>query len=57
MTVEEEKTMKTIEEMLKYYGFETIEEYGRAHGYYTEIDAIRNLKSSYEEDILWDDEQ
>ena len=27
--------MKTIEEMLNYYGYKTIEEYGKDHGYYT----------------------
>lgn len=49
--------MKTIEEMLNYYGYESIKDFGKDHGYYTEIDAIRSLISHYEEDIIWDDEQ
>lgn len=44
-----------MKEMLKYYGFETIEEYGRSRGYYNKKDAERALIESYEEDILWDE--
>lgn len=43
-----------MEKMLQYYGFETIEEFGKAYGFYNKVDAERALKEMYEEDILWD---
>ena len=47
--------MTTIEEMLRYYGFNDLKEYGKSRGYCTLIDAERALRDSYEEDILWED--
>lgn len=43
-----------MKEMLAYYGFETIEEFGKSFGFYNKVDAERVLKEMYEEDILWD---
>lgn len=43
-----------MKEMLAYYGFETIEEFGESLGFYNKVDAERVLKEMYEEDILWD---
>lgn len=43
-----------MEKMLAYYGFETIEEFGKSLGYYNKVDAERALTAMYEEDILWD---
>lgn len=48
-----EKTMTsktTISEMLKFYGYETIEEFGREYGLRNRIDAERCLADIYEED-------
>jgi hypothetical protein len=43
-----------MEKMLAYYGFETIEDFGKSLGFYCKPDAERALKEMYEEDILWD---
>lgn len=43
-----------MEKMLAYYGFETIEDFGKSVGLYNNKDAERMLKERYEEDILWD---
>ena len=43
-----------MEKMLAYYGFETIEDFGKSLGYYNKVDAERALVEMYEEDILWD---
>lgn len=43
-----------MEEMLKYYGFETVEEFGEAYGFYNRASAEKFLEEKYEEDILWD---
>jgi hypothetical protein len=43
-----------MEKMLNYYGFETLEDFGKAHGFYNNVDAERLLVEMYEEDILWD---
>lgn len=40
---------KTMKEMLNYYGYETIEEFGKDLGYYNRIDAERALKDMYED--------
>lgn len=47
--------MATIEEMLRYYGFNNLEEYGKNKGVYNLTDSERMLRDSYEEDILWED--
>ena len=39
-----------MNEMLKYYGYETIEEFGKTLGYYNIKDAERALIDIYEED-------
>ena len=44
-----------INEMLNYYGFETLKEYGESRGYFNLKDAERCLIESYEEDVLWDE--
>ena len=51
---EEKKMTNEIKNMLEYYGFETIEEFGKAYGFYNKMDAERFLKEKYKEDILWD---
>lgn len=43
-----------MKKMLAYYGFETIEEFGKEFGFYNNVDAERFLIEKYEEDILWD---
>lgn len=43
-----------MEKMLAYYGFETIEEFGKSLGFYNMVDAEKVLTEMYEEDILWD---
>lgn len=44
----------TVKEMLAYYGFETIEDFGKEFGFYNNVDAERFLTQMYEEDILLD---
>ena len=44
----------TLDEMLAYYGFETLEEFGIEFGFYNNTDAERFLTQMYEEDKLWD---
>lgn len=44
-----------MKEMLAYYGYETLKEFGISIGLYNEVDAERMLKEMYEEDILWDE--
>lgn len=39
-----------MKEMLNYYGYETIAEFGKDLGYYNRIDAERALKDMYEDD-------
>lgn len=51
-----EKKMENIKKMLEYYGFETIEEFGKEYGFYNVATAKRFLIEKYEEDILWDEE-
>lgn len=48
--------MENIKKMLEYYGFETIEEFGKEYGFYNVATAKRFLIEKYEEDILWDEE-
>lgn len=43
-----------MEKMLNYYGFRTLEDFGKAHGFYNNVDSERFLVEMYEEDILWD---
>lgn len=43
-----------MEEMLAYYGFETIEEFGKEFGFFNNKTAEKFLIEKYEEDILWD---
>lgn len=43
-----------MEKMLKYYGFETLEEFGKAYGFFNKADAEKMLVDMYEEDMLWD---
>ena len=43
-----------MEKMLNYYGFGTLEDFGKAHGFYNNVDSERLLVEMYEEDILWD---
>ena len=49
-----EKEIIKMKKMLMYYGFETLEDFGKAHGFYNNVDAERLLVEMYEEDILWD---
>ena len=39
-----------MKEMLNYYGYDTLEEFGRAFGYFNNKDAERCLIEMYEED-------
>lgn len=39
-----------MKEMLNYYGYETIEEFGKDYGMYNNKDAERLLTDMYEED-------
>lgn len=48
------KEVNKMKEMLNYYGFETVEEFGKEYGFYDKRDAEKFLKEKYEEDILWD---
>ena len=41
-----------MKEMLNYYGFENLAEFGKAYGFYNEKDAERFLKEIYEEDTI-----
>lgn len=43
-----------MEKMLQYYGFETLEDFGKEYGFSAKRDAERFLIEKYEEDILWD---
>ena len=48
------KEVNKMKEMLDYYGFESVEEFGKEYGFCDKVDAERFLKEKYEEDILWD---
>ena len=43
-----------MENILAYYGFESIEEAGETYGFYNNIVTEKFLKEKYEEDILWE---
>ncbi len=42
--------MTDLQKMLEFYGYNTIEEFGKASGYYNNKDAERALKDIYEDD-------
>lgn len=44
-----------MEKMLAYYGFKTIEEFGKQYGFNQKVDAERFLVEKYEEDIIWEE--
>lgn len=44
-----------LEKMLNYYGFNTLEEFGKSVGLFNKVAALRMLNEMYEEDILWED--
>ena len=44
----------TISEMLNYYGYDNVSDFGKAYGLYTIKDSERLLHSMYEEDIIMD---
>lgn len=46
-----------IDKMLKYYGFSTLKEFGESLGYYNLADAERSLRTIYEEDMLFEEEE
>lgn len=44
----------TISEMLNYYGYNNLSDFGKAYGLYTVKDSERLLREMYDEDILTD---
>jgi hypothetical protein len=44
----------TISEMLNYYGYNNLSDFGKAYGLYVVKDSERLLREMYEEDILTD---
>lgn len=43
-----------MEKMLAYYGFNTLDDFGKEVGLFNLRDAEKLLREMYEEDILWD---
>lgn len=46
-----------MEKILNYYGFASIEEAGKAFGFYNKATTEKFLKELYEEDLLWEEEE
>ena len=44
----------TISEMLNYYEYDNVSDFGKAYGLYTAKDSERLLRTMYDEDILMD---
>ena len=47
--------MENIKKMLGYYGFDSVEAFGKSVGLFNTVDAEKMLAEMYEEDILWDE--